>query len=70
MDSVNWDIIHKGLPHVLIVYVQPQKGSVSPPGIFHLLGKKIFSFFVFIWSSFITMEMMLVCCLPDKIIIL
>lgn len=44
MDSVNRDIIHKGLPRVLIVYVQPQKGSVSPPGIFHLLGEKIFSF--------------------------
>lgn len=44
MDSVNRDIIHKGLPRVLIVYVQPQKGSVSPPGIFHLLGEKIFFF--------------------------
>lgn len=51
MDSVNRDIIHKGLPRVLIVYVQPQKGSVSPPGIFHLLGEKnsLFCFYLVIF---------------------
>lgn len=49
MDSVNRDIIHKGVPRVLIVYVQPQKGSVSPPGIFHLLGEK-YSLFLFLFG--------------------